>query len=207
MIEIKNLKYSFSDHTLTYPDWRIDNQGHALVLGHSGSGKTTLLHLITGLLKPTEGAITINDQETSGMSAGRIDNFRGRNVGIVFQKPHLIKGLTVAENIRLAGKLGHKKITTEHLEGVMRSLDIIALKNRKVHQISEGQAQRVAIARAVVHEPAILAADEPTASLDDKNAERVVQLLKGQAEACRATLVIATHDQRVKSHFENRLTL
>ena len=207
MIKLENVSLNFGTTEIAYPDWEIPSGNQALILGQSGSGKTTLLHLLTGLLKPSSGKITIEDKDISSMGSKELDAFRGKHVGIIFQKPHLISSLTVGENIRLGGKFNGKKITKSRLSETSEALGISELLNRKIYQLSEGQSQRVSIARAVIHEPAILAADEPTASLDDSNCESVIQLLKEQAQQRNATLLIATHDQRVKDQFETSLEL
>jgi putative ABC transport system ATP-binding protein len=163
--------------------------------------------MLCGLLKPSTGDIVIHGQSVSAMSHAQLDKYRGANIGVVFQRPHLIKALTVIENIQLAVYLSGKKVAKEKYDYVLDSLDLGQLKNRKVHELSEGQAQRVSIARAVIHDPVLLVADEPTASLDDANCERVLYLLKAQAEACKANLIIATHDQRIKGAFDNQLVL
>lgn len=207
MLRLTKVKHSFGETSISYPDWEVQSGQHALILGNSGSGKTTLLHIVSGLLKPSEGKVELENKVISEMSPSRLDRFRGHNVGLVFQKPHLIKSLTVRENIQLAGQFGHTRITKKRMNSVVEALGIETLVDRKVFEISEGQAQRVSIARAVIHEPKLLAADEPTASLDDENCERVISLLESQAERCNATLVIATHDQRVKDQFSNKLEL
>ena len=207
MISLKNVSQKFGDLTISYPDWKVENGQHALILGTSGCGKTTLLHIISGLRKPSEGEVYVNDKNMTSLNAGELDKFRGGNIGVVFQKPHLIKALTVEQNISIAAQLSKKKIAKTRVKEVMELLGLYELRSRKTHQLSEGQAQRVSLARAVVHEPSVLAADEPTASLDDENCEKVITLLKDQATRCGAQLIIATHDQRVKNQFENHLEL
>lgn len=207
MLKLTNVQQNFGDTIISYPDWVLSKGSHALILGDSGSGKTTLLHLLAGLLKPTAGLLELNGSEISKLSTRKLDRFRGENVGIIFQKPHLLKSLTVIENIRLGGKFSRKSISDDRAGSVLDQLGLEKLGNRYVHQLSEGQAQRVSIARAVIHEPAILLADEPTASLDDANCNKVVELLINQANQCGSTLIIATHDQRVKARFDNFLEL
>lgn len=207
MLKLQNVKQVFNETRITYPDWGVQDGEQALILGTSGSGKTTLLHLACGLLQPTEGSISLAGVKLDKMNTGKLDRFRGENVGLVFQKPHLVKSLNVEQNVLLAGKFSRKKISNERLSQVLQGLGIENLAKRKIHELSEGQLQRVSIARAIIHEPKLLAADEPTASLDDENCEKVIGLLKSQAEANGATLLIATHDQRVKNHFSNQLTL
>jgi putative ABC transport system ATP-binding protein len=207
MLEIKNLSFNYGQHPISFPDWKVMSNGQALILGNSGSGKTTLLHLISGLLKPSGGSISINGQSLDELSQKKLDRFRGENIGIVFQRPHLIKSLTVLENLELSVHLSGKRVEKNKYGQILESLNILEYKNRMIHQLSEGQAQRVSIARAVIHDPVLLAADEPTASLDDQNCERVLKLLKNQAQERNAMLIIATHDQRIKGEFSNQITL
>ncbi len=208
MLEIQSLAYRYSKEVaIHYKDWLVKENDHALILGNSGSGKTTLLHLIGALLKPSEGFIQINGQDTSQLSSSSLDRFRGKNIGIVFQQAHLIQSLSVKENLRLAQSLAFGKTDSHRINAIMNRLEIGALSQRKIHQISQGQAQRVSIARAVLNDPKLLLADEPTASLDDTNCQLVVNLLKEQATLSGTTLVIATHDQRIKSEFKNTLSL
>lgn len=207
MLHISSLSHSFGDTELSYPDWQVSAGEHAAILGNSGSGKTTLLHLIGGLMRPAKGSIRIDNQDLAALNGGKLDKFRGKNIGIVFQKPHLVRSLTVGENIGLAQTLNGASRDKSRIDELLQSLDITNLRDRKVYQISQGQAQRVSIARALVNSPKLLLADEPTASLDDENCNRVIQLFKKQAADQQATLVVATHDQRVKNEFENRLSI
>jgi len=208
VLTTKKLQYNYSDgHKLSFPDWQVKEGGHALILGPSGSGKTTLLHLLSGLLRPSSGEVHINQTDLQQLSTSELDKYRGAHIGFVFQKPHLIDSLTVQENIQLAGFLGKKNPESATIGKLLEDLNISHLANRKIHQISQGQAQRVAIARAVVNQPDVIFGDEPTASLDDESCEAVTRLLKHQAESCNAMLIIATHDHRVKNEFQNQLTL
>ncbi|WP_421875886.1 ABC transporter ATP-binding protein [Marinoscillum sp.] len=208
MIAVKNLTHSFSDGTaLTFPDWQVAKGSSALILGASGCGKTTFLHLLSGLLKAQSGEIKIEGQNILELNTSQLDHFRGKHIGFVFQKPHLVQSLSVYENILLAPFLGQKMSQKKRIDHVMAELGIGELRNKPVSQISQGQAQRVAIARAVINEPDVLFGDEPTASLDDESCHSVIQLLKKQAQECNATLIIATHDSRVKSEFENQVQL
>ncbi|MFY0599683.1 MAG: ATP-binding cassette domain-containing protein [Cyclobacteriaceae bacterium] len=208
MIRTSNLSYSFNEQaSLVYQDWNVENAQHGLILGASGSGKTTLLHLLSGLLKIETGSVKLGGVELKDLSTSEIDHFRGENIGLVFQKPHLISALSVRENISLAVFLGRKKDQSERIDELLISLGLQELSKRKIHEISQGQAQRVSIARALVNKPKVIFGDEPTASLDDESCEKVITLLQQQAENYGATLVLATHDHRVKSHFSNKLIL
>lgn len=208
MVKIHSLKHAYQGaNPIRYPDWEVPDGVHAVILGNSGCGKTTLLHLIGGLMSPSEGEILVAGERLDEKSTASLDRFRGEHIGIIFQKPHLVRSLTVKENLLLAQYLGCKKQDARQATHVLESLSIGELSNRKVHQISHGQAQRVSIARAVINQPKLLLADEPTASLDDENCSRVIDLLKSQAEASRSTLIVATHDHRVKDTFTNQLAL
>lgn len=208
MISVNNLSYKYaSGPVLNFPDWQVKKNEHALVLGASGGGKTTFLHLLGGLLKPTSGKIAIAGTEIQQLSSAKLDRFRGAHMGFVFQQPHLLNSLSVRDNLRLATFLAKKEELNDQIDRVLTDLGIANLAHRKVHEISQGQAQRVAIARAVINNPEVIFGDEPTASLDDESCNAVITLLKNQAEVHQATLIIATHDQRVKSQFQNRLML
>ena len=180
---------------------------HWLVLGASGSGKTTFLNLVAALLKPSEGGIEVGGQLLAKLEGTALDRWRGRNVGIVPQKLHLLSSLNVLENLLLApflAGLPSDKLRAEHL---LEQLGLKEKSRAKPNQLSHGQAQRVAIARAVMNRPKLLLADEPTANLDDANCVQALDLLENQANECGATLIVATHDQRAKARFEKRLEL
>jgi lipoprotein-releasing system ATP-binding protein len=187
------------------PDIRLDRGEQLLILGKSGSGKTTILHILAGLLHPKSGEVSIGGTSLYSLKGTQLDKFRGKNIGIIFQKPHILAPLTVEENLLLANYFAGKK--TDRINSVLQDLGIVHKKKSLVNNLSEGEAQRVSIARALVNEPKLILADEPTASLDDENAEAVVKLLKAQAEKHQAALVIVTHDQRVKNHISNQITV
>ena len=148
--------------------------GHCLLSGTSGSGKTTLLYAIAGLNPVISGRITINGTEVTALSEARQDYFRGQNIGIIFQTLHLVKSLTVLENLLLASYLvGHPQ-DTDSVITLLKKLGIEDKKDAMPSRLSQGQAQRVAIARAVLNKPKLILADEPTSSLDDKNCAEVI---------------------------------
>jgi putative ABC transport system ATP-binding protein len=208
MIGIKSIAHRYNNHaTLKFADWQIAEGEHWLMLGGSGTGKTTLLHILSGLLNPSEGKVTIEGTDLYKLKGTELDHYRGKNIGVIFQQPHLIKNLTVINNIiaaqYFAGLIQDKKRVLQVLE----SLDIAHKGHSLPAELSQGQMQRVAIARAVVNHPKIIIADEPTSSLDDNNTEAVITLLEEQANRNGATLVIATHDERVKKRFEKQYIL
>ncbi len=208
MISIKSVAHSYNGtQQISFKDWQINDGEQWLLLGESGSGKTTLLHILTGILKPKQGEVKISDTSIYTLSSKNLDQFRGRNIGIIFQRPHLIKSLTIAENLLLAQSFAHLPENHERIDEVLKSLDISHKKNAYPKELSQGQLQRVSIARAVINKPALLIADEPTSSLDDKNAAAVLELLMEQSGLNQATLVVATHDKRVKDAFTHTYDL
>jgi putative ABC transport system ATP-binding protein len=208
MISLKSVAHQYSSsQQISFKDWEIGHGSHWLLLGDSGSGKTTLLHIITGILKPTQGKVSIKDTSIYDLSSRALDQFRGRNVGIIFQRPHLIKSLTITENLVMAQSFANLPKDLQRIDEVLTSLDIAHKKNAYPNELSQGQLQRVSIARAVINKPELLIADEPTSSLDDKNAEAVLKLLMEQSALNEATLIVATHDKRVKDAFTNTYEL
>ncbi len=208
MLSINSLVHSYNGtEKIQYPDWEVKKGDHSAILGNSGSGKTTLLHIIGGLLRPHSGVVNVAETDISLLTQSALDKFRGSHIGIVFQKAHLVSSLSVFENLTLSQYLRKGKMDKKAVFEMMDELGLAELKSRKVHQISQGQAQRVSIGRALLNNPKLLLADEPTASLDDENCENVIRLLKSQAEIHGSTLIVATHDQRVKGELENTLTL
>lgn len=207
-VAIDQLRFDLAGKTIVdLLDWTLVQGEHALILGKSGSGKTSLLNLLAGLRHPTAGSLAIKGENLAHFSSSTLDQFRGQQIGMVFQSLHLIEALTVLQNLLLAQTLaGHAKDETRAL-AVLDSLGIKDKANVKPNVLSGGQAQRVAIARAVINKPALILADEPTSALDDMNTQRVMDLLKSQAEACGASLIIATHDKRLMNDFDNHLLL
>ena len=165
-----------------------------------------MLHILGGLLKPQSGEVIIDGTSIYSLSGNALDKFRGENIGIIFQKPHVLSALTVLENLQIANFFVGKDTRTT-IERNLVELGISDKKFAKPDTLSEGESQRVSIARALANEPKIILADEPTASLDDENAENVIRLLKAQAKRLQAVLIVVTHDHRVKNHISNQLTI
>lgn len=208
MIQVSNLSFSYShQRTLNFPDVTLQQGEHCLLLGQSGSGKTTLLHLLGGLLRGYSGNIQISSTELSTLSESRLDHFRGANMGFVFQKNHLLSALSVEKNLLMAPYLSDKKVSSDRIDSILNTLGLTEVRNSSVTKISQGQAQRVAIARAVLNNPVVILADEPTSALDDINCERVSTLLLQVAKENNATLIVATHDQRLKNKIQKQIQL
>jgi ABC-type lipoprotein export system ATPase subunit len=180
---------------------------HWLVLGPSGCGKTTLLHIIAGLLRPTEGEVRVGDQSLAALSGAALDRWRGRTLGIVPQKLHLVPSLSVLENLLLAQFLAGIPEDAKRARAALEQVQLGERSAARPAELSHGEAQRAAVARATVNRPRVLIADEPTSNLDDANCTRALDLLEAQATECGATLVVATHDQRARARFVQRLEL
>lgn len=202
MLQTSLLTKTFANGTtLRFPDWNVGAGEQWLLLGESGSGKTTLLHMLGGLLRPSAGCVGVNGADLYALSARELDKFRGKHIGIVFQQPHLIRSLTVEENLQLAQSFAGVAKDPLRIRGMLDALGMDHKRRSYPQELSQGQAQRVGIARALVNRPALLLADEPTSSLDNRNADAVIRLLSELATSEGSTLVISTHDDRVKDVF------
>ena len=178
-----------------------------LVTGNSGKGKTTYLHILAGMLQPNSGEILIDNTDFTNLKGSKADKFRGKNIGVVFQKSHFIVSLSVLENLEMASWLATGKKHTKRAKELLNKLDILEQAHKQPSQLSVGQQQRVSIARALMNEPKVLLADEPTSSLDDKNADNVIELLESLSKEYKAALIIVTHDSRIKAKFTNQITM
>ena len=207
-VEVAVLRHRYGGHTvLQVEDWRVPRGADCVVLGPSGCGKTTLLNILAGLTTPSDGRVCVEGVETTALSPAAMDRFRARRIGLVPQRLHLIAAITVADNLRLARRLAGLPPDEDRLRDLLSRLGVGELAGRRPHALSQGQAQRAAVARALINQPALLLADEPTAALDDKNAEGVITLLREAARANGATLIAASHDRRVAGLFQQQLVL
>jgi len=208
MIAVRGLRHRYDGAAvLALNEWSVAAGERWLVLGPSGSGKTTLLHVVAGLVSPTEGEVSVWGENLKAMTSQKRDAWRGASVGIVLQALHLVGHLDVRANLRLAQYLARLPQDEARIDETLAALGVADKGARKPAGLSQGERQRVAIARAVVNRPKLLLADEPTANLDDAAAARASELLLTQAERHGATLVVATHDARIKKLFEKRLDL
>lgn len=206
LFESISLSYTHpGQKTLVFPDIKLQEKESCLILGKSGSGKTTFLNLLAGLLVPETGQIQLAGTDLTRLKGQELDLFRGKEIGIVFQKAHLLAALTVKENLELAHFFSKKK--GQNIDSLLAELGLASKADSSVLTLSEGEAQRVSIARALANEPKLILADEPTASLDDENAQKVIHLLQSQASKIGAVLIIVTHDHRVKSQIPHYIEI
>jgi putative ABC transport system ATP-binding protein len=174
-------------------------------VGPSGSGKTTLLNLIGCLDKPTEGKLTVVGTDVLKLDRHESAQFRGDNLGFIFQDFNLIPVLTVFENIEYPLIIVKNTPAGERRKRVMTVLEAVGMADQKdkyPDQISGGQKQRVAVARALVSDPKLVLADEPTANLDSKTAYNIINLMKKMRDELKSTFIFSTHDQRIVGEAE-----
>lgn len=208
MITSQNLRFAYSDQKqFTFPDIHCQDGEALLVLGQSGKGKTTLLHLLALLLTPENGKIILGGKDSSGMSLAEKVRARATDLGIVYQKGHFVGALTVLDNLLLPNYLSNAKQDKSKAIALAAQLGFQEHLHKKTTQLSQGEQQRVSIARALMNNPNVVLADEPTSSLDDENCFKVVELLKNQVSAIGASLIVVTHDQRLKDAFHQKITL
>ena len=208
MISTHGLAYSYDKRdVLQFPDFICEADQHRLILGQSGSGKTTLLHLLAGLMHPSRGRVLIGSQDLNQLSGSALDDFRGKNIGLVFQSPHFVRALSVIENLQLARHLSGLKPDKKRAVGLLEHLGLSDKAAKHPDSLSQGEKQRLAIARAVMNHPKVILADEPTSALDDTNCRQVISLLEEEARREGAALLIVTHDGRLREDFPNTMVL
>ncbi len=202
ILKMENVKKSFgSGHNEIQALKGIDlavNQGEFVsIIGPSGSGKSTFLTIAGGLQSPTSGNISINGLDFTPLSEKKRSKLRFKEIGFILQSSNLIPYLTIEEQFLLIDKINHEKLTSKKGIELLKSLDILDLKDKHPSDLSGGERQRAAIARALFNEPNLILADEPTASLDNEHAYQVVELLRQEAHLKNKATIMVTHDQRM----------
>lgn len=215
MIQIDNLICDFREgngatlRALSLSSFSLPSGSACAVIGPSGSGKSTLFHCLSGLLRPTKGHIAIDGAEISKMAEEKLSRWRASHVGYIFQQALLLPYLTVMENILLGAELSGKQqgdlVSTA--KTWLARMGLSDLAGRLPAHLSGGEKQRVGFVRAILTQPALLLADEPTASLDWENSQRLMEELLVYQKESGCTLLCATHDPMVQSLFSKKLYL
>jgi putative ABC transport system ATP-binding protein len=198
--------------TLRVPHFALEQGSQIALTGESGSGKTTLFHLISGLLNPDEGEVNLLGTSIGKLSEAKRDRFRAEHIGIIYQTFNLLQGFTALENVMLGaafanGKAANGKAANGKTNTAARAQELLVRlglqdrMNRKPAELSVGQQQRVAVARALIHKPALLLADEPTANVDAANGQKIIEEIRTLARESGATLLLVSHDANVVQGF------
>lgn len=209
MVRVEKLKVEFKDPTgarvpvLDIDALDVEDGAQLCLVGGSGSGKTTLLNVLAGITPPTSGKVFYDGKELSALSESDRDRFRAANIGYVFQSFNLLQALSSLENVAVAGTFAGqgRGQARERAEALLERLGLKHRLEARPGTLSVGEQQRVGIARALINRPKVVLADEPTANLDDAHAAEVLDLLAEMVREEESTLVLVTHDARVKERF------
>jgi putative ABC transport system ATP-binding protein len=200
LLSAKNISHTFEYELFSDVELNLQEQESIAIIGMSGSGKSTLLHILSTLLKPDEGTISIFDENIYEMSNKKLLKIKRDSLGLVFQSHYLFKGFSAYENLEIASLLSQKKIEDKLLE----RLKIKECIKQKVTELSGGQQQRVSIARVLTKKPKIIFADEPTGNLDKETANEVMKLFFEYCEDSKAGMILVTHDESL-AHMCNKV--
>ena len=199
MLICENILFSIDGHKLISGiNLNIQSQKDLLITGPSGIGKTSFLSILCGLQKPNQGNVIYNDINLYDMSENKIDAFRGKELGIVFQNFNLINSFTIKQNLDIANTVS-KQNNNDQLYDLLQRVGLAEKSHLQVSKLSVGEKQRLAVARAFIGKPKWIFCDEPTSSLDNKNTDIIINLIKEESLRCKASLILITHDTRVQS--------
>jgi len=214
IIEIKGINKTYDKktipvHALNGIDLTFKKGEFAAIVGPSGSGKTTLLNIVGGLDDPTEGVALIEGVNITALSGRKKTQFRMKNIGFVFQSYNLIPVLTVKENIEFIMQLQgiSKEAREKRTNELIDAVGLTDKKNNRPNKLSGGQQQRVAVARALASKPKFILADEPTANLDSKSTENLLDIMEKLNKEENITFIFSTHDARVMNKARRIITI
>lgn len=204
MIQLQNIAKSYISRgevveLFTDLSWQVDEGAWVALMGASGAGKSSLLSLIAGILTPDKGSIYLVDTDITALTRDEMTSYRGTHIAFIFQAFELIPNLTVEENIDLVLDISHAPRRYETDE-ILEKVGLAGKWQRYPNELSGGEQQRVAIARAFVSRVPYLFADEPTGNLDERNAERIMELIRTLHEETKNTIIMITHDKGIASH-------
>lgn len=208
LIELKEVSKTFGEGNrevtaLQKTDFSVEEGEFAAIIGPSGSGKSTLLTIIGGLQTPSEGKVLINDQKFSELGEKERAEMRFKEIGFILQASNLIPFLTVKDQLKLVNKIEKSKQDDDYVESLLSDLKIEELKDKYPGDLSGGEKQRAAIARALYHDPSVILADEPTASLDSERAFEVVEILANETKNKKKATIMVTHDERLTKYCDS----
>ena len=208
MLKTEALSFSYDNSKIfNFPDILLQKGEDLLILGDSGVGKTTLIQILSGLLRPQSGTVELNGTRFENLSSKSLDQFRGSHIGMVFQRSHFVRNLSILDNLLLFLYLSNKLHDKQRAIDLLEEIGLSDKLNSMPDELSQGEQQRAAIATALIKTPDLILADEPTSSLDDNNCKKIITLLKEQASLTNAKLIIITHDQRLKDQFNTSILL
>ncbi|MBC8237359.1 MAG: ABC transporter ATP-binding protein [Helicobacteraceae bacterium] len=193
LLSAKNLSHTFEYELFSDVSLELDSQETIAIIGMSGSGKSTLLHILSSLLKPDEGEVSLFGKNIYEMKEAKLSQMKRDDIGLVFQSHYLFKGFSAYENLEVAAILSSQNIDTE----LLRRLNIEECIQQKVTELSGGQQQRISIARVLTKKPRLIFADEPTGNLDKITANEVMNLFFEYCKNENAGMILVTHDENL----------
>jgi ABC-type lipoprotein export system ATPase subunit len=213
MLELRNIKKSYPEPggrilpILDIPHFRVETGEQIVIVGRSGCGKTTLLHTIAGISRPDSGEIWLDKINLATLSEAGVDRVRADKIGYVFQTFNLLAGFSALENVLLGMTFARGRKDTQR---AMQLLQRVGLAHRSTHRpgaLSVGEQQRVAVARALANKPSLLLADEPTANIDPRNQQMIIDLIRDTCREENVSLILVTHSPEVAGQFERVVKL
>ncbi len=207
MLQLENIKKSFRQPNgevlpiLDLPSFSVGSGEQVALIGDSGCGKTTLLHVIAGIIRPDSGRIVINNLELSKFSEALRDVIRADNIGYIFQTFNLLPAFSALENVKLGMAFARKSVDHARARRLLERVGLGHRLNNKPRAMSVGEQQRVAVARALANKPSLILADEPTANVDSRNQQKIIDLIRESCQEENIALVIVTHSMDVANQF------
>lgn len=200
MIKVKKIVKKFNEDTvIKYKDMTFEDGKSYMIFGPSGCGKSTLLNIISGVLSPDEGSVTIDKDEISKFTQIEKDKFRLKNIGYIFQDFKMMDNMTVKDNLEVL-KLGN--IEMNNMKELLKEVGLENKENQKIKTLSGGEKQRVAIVRALIKNPQIIVADEPTGNLNFSKGTEIMTLLNKIHKKNNKTMIIVSHDERLMQYVD-----
>jgi putative ABC transport system ATP-binding protein len=212
MLELQSLKKAYHQGSQNIDifenlNFHVQKGQRVAIMGKSGSGKSTLLSLISGIIKPDNGDISLNSVSYKDLQESQLNDFRATNIGFIFQNFHLVSYLNALENVMLPAKVCNILNPKEKAIELLKSVGLSHRLDHIPSQLSGGEKQRVAIARALIHNPKIILADEPSGNLDDETGDAVMDILFELIKQNDTTLILVTHSKEVANRCEKTYEL